>query len=217
MEFYQVPPSGETIRDLRQGDLLYPVPFIGFNMASATVLASKNGQPIQRDLTREQDTKTEFLLITKALMGTGLVVSQSCDLVSRPNASEPVVVARVLPCEGFIKKWPKGDDAGKAALEVQRLSNPGKTPGLFYLRAHAGEHFSIVPSVADLHELVALPHVNLAALPSLVKLRLAHEAQNALQERMAYCFGRYGAPDELFYSPEEFKALAAKQKAPDPP
>jgi hypothetical protein len=58
-------------------------------------------------------------------------------------------------------------------------------------------------SIVDLLEVTSLPPSNFAALSNLIRLRLSHVALQAFQERLAYCFGRFGAPDHLYLSEEE--------------
>jgi len=51
------------------------------------------------------------------------------------------------------------------------------------------------------------------ALTHLWKLRLSDAVLQALQERCAYCFGRFAAPDDLFYSSEEWEGIERKRQA----
>jgi hypothetical protein len=54
---------------------------------------------------------------------------------------------------------------------------------------------------------------DLPALTRLLKLRLSDTALQALQERCAYCLGRFGAPDDLFFSPDEWAEVQRQEQA----
>jgi hypothetical protein len=77
---------------------------------------------------------------------------------------------------------------------------------LFYLPEYENADLRLTRSVADLLEVTHLPPSDLGPLSRLVRLRLSPAALQALQERLAYCFGRYGAPDHLYFSREEWEA-----------
>lgn len=136
-------------------------------------------------------------------MSTGIVLNQSCDLSNRPRHGRPILIARVLPPgERNIKISP--DRSVKNNVDaIKDVANPGKRPSKFYLPEHESADFNMPRSIADLLEVTSFPPSNFSALSTLIRLRLSHVALQALQERLAYCFGRFGAPDHLYYNEKE--------------
>jgi hypothetical protein len=57
----------------------------------------------------------------------------------------------------------------------------------------------------DLLEATSFPPSQFDELSSVTRLRLSHAALQSLQERLAYCSGRFGAPDQLFFNEEEWE------------
>ncbi|HOE10167.1 MAG TPA: hypothetical protein PLQ35_01470 [bacterium] len=96
----------------------------------------------------------------------------------------------------------------KRVKSIKPLINPGRYPSLFYLPKYVDNEFSMVESVADLLDVQSFPPINLHALAArCLRLRLSDEALKALQERLAYCFGRFGAPDHLYFTEEEWNLV----------
>jgi hypothetical protein len=87
---------------------------------------------------------------------------------------------------------------------IKELANPGRQPSIFYLPEYEGANFDMPKCVVDLLEVASFPPSQLDALSSLIQLRLSRDALQSLQERIAYCFGRFGAPDHLYFNEEEW-------------
>ena len=207
MSFYRVP-SAEDEPGLRQGDILSPVPFVGFSLTDAHVVRAEGGAYGTQDLSQGGQLPAGTRLLVSAESCTGMVLNQSCDLSTEPGRRKPVLVARVVPCAERIAGFPQDDQGGvplkKMVGMIRALANPGRTPSLFYLPAYAAAGFELQRSVVDLLEVACFPPGGLVALAGLRRLRLVPAALQALQERVAYCFGRFGAPDDLYYSQEEW-------------
>jgi hypothetical protein len=208
MDFYEAPVR-EGERHLRQGDLLSPIPFVTFSVTEAFVLTPSDEAPLRRDLTRVTDLPPGAQVLSNVLMGTGIVLNQSSDLIGQPGRAKPILLARVVAASERVKDFKIGPDLKKIISQVRALANPGKTPSLFYLPEYEDEDFHLARSVADLLEVVHFPPSNLGPLSGLVRLRLSPHALQALQERIAYCFGRFGAPDHLYFSPEEWEQASS--------
>ncbi len=206
MDFYEEPATLEGEGPLRQGDLLSPVPFVIFSAVEAFVLRPTEDVPIRMDLTGGLDLPAQTQLLTSVVMGTGIVLNQSCDLTGQPGRERPILLARVVAASQRIKDFRGSVDLKKAISQIRILANPGKSPSLFYLPEYENADLRLARSVADLLEVAHFPPSDLGPLTSLVRLRLSPTALQALQERLAYCFGRYGAPDHLYFSREEWEA-----------
>jgi len=203
MNFYEASVLEEGERKLQQGDILYPVPFVGFSATEAVVLTPDAEEPDIVDLTQSTDFPAETQLTVNVGMSNGIVLNQSCDLSDQPGRGRPILIARVLlPEERRIKVSPS-NPVKKNVDNIRELANPGKRPSVFYLPEHESTGFKMPKSVADLLEVTSFPPRNLAALSRLIRLRLSHVALQAFQERLTYCFGRFGAPDHLYLNERE--------------
>lgn len=210
MEFYAALLEGTP--SLQQGDLLVGVPFAIFSAASARVGLNGGGTD-ERDLTQNPTSVT--FVAAAVEFGWGLVLTQTCDLQPAPDtgaARKPILIARVRPIKTLLPKF-KDDTLKSAVGEVKKLATAGSAPSLFYLPEHRGIALVFEKSGADLLDLQRFDRTDLAALSRLLRLRLAAPALQALQERCAYCFGRFAAPDDLYYSADEFLELQRQEEA----
>jgi hypothetical protein len=205
MKFYVQPDPSDCL--IRQGDIIWPVCFVDFSIKKATVIFKGEEEGHEVDLTTIDDPK-EFRVLTSGQSCIGLILSQCCDL--RGWKERPIVVARVRPCKDM--KAFKADNINNVTEAIKNLANPGKSPQLFYLPENDDNGLEMQRSFACLLELQYFPPADLGALASLVKLRLSDSARQALQERVAYCFGRFGAPDDLFFSEKEWQHISKKNK-----
>ncbi|MGO8674118.1 MAG: hypothetical protein ACLQVD_22495 [Capsulimonadaceae bacterium] len=200
MNFYATLPA--DARTLQQGDLLADVPFAYFSLSKAKVHLTSS-ESDTRDLSRDR-AGVEFL-VAKVIFSWGLVLSQTCDLQPTPEAGhsrKPVVVARVRALSELIK--PSGSNLKAAVNDVKRAASPGATPTVFPLPMHTSASLELPKSGADLLDLQRFDRADLPTLMTLARLRLSPPALQALQERCAYCFGRFAAPDNLYYSEDEW-------------
>ena len=202
-------PDGSA--ELQQGDVLHRVPFAYFSLTDARV-ALEDGSLSRRDLS--QSPVAADGVVARMEFGWGLVLSQTCDVQADPStgdARRPVLVARVMPIQNVVSDFRDGS-VRQSLSAVANLANPGKTPTFFYLPAYRTPTLDFPKAGADLLDLQRFPRHDLSALKRLVRLRLTAPALQALQERCAYCFGRFGAPDDLFYSPEEWAERLRQQE-----
>lgn len=202
MNFYETLLE-ESEGRLQQGDILHPVPFVGFSLKEAVILAPDKDQPSIIDLTQNTDLQDGAQLLAGISTSVGVVLNQSCDLSDHPGRGKPILVARVLPSEQRVKNLKPDNTVKKNVSAIKALANPGKSPSIFYLPEYKGDDFQIPKCVVDLLEATSFPPSDLTSLSSLVRLRLSQVALQAFQERLAYCFGRFGAPDHLYMNQEE--------------
>jgi|SRR6185312_8902243 len=200
MDFYApLPPEVNT---LQQGDLLADVPFTYFSVTNVKVtLASKRSA--MRDLA-SNPTGVEFVAASVSF-DWGMVLNQTCDVQPDPltgAARKPILLARVRSIKTLFPKFK--DSTHKESLgEVKNLATAGKSPTILYLPAHTTGNLSLPRSGADLLDVQRFSAIDLPSLIKLLRLQLQDEALQALQERCAYCFGRFGAPDTLYFSEQE--------------
>lgn len=201
MNFYApLPPKGST---LQQGDLLSGVPFTYFSLRNAKVTLA-NKRPAKRNLA---DSPTDVKFVASSVeFGWAMILSQTCDIQPDPNtgfARKPILVARVRPIKELFPKL--NDNTLKEAIaNIKNLATAGKSPTILYLPACTEEQVTLAKSGADLLDVQRFSVEDLPDLTKLLRLRLQDAALQALQERCAYCFGRFGAPDDLYYSAEEW-------------
>ena len=209
MNFYSAARSGNG---LQQGDLLVNVPFTYFSASDAQVFLA-DGQGASRDLT--QNNADVVGVAAKVEFAWGLALSQTCDLQADSltgAARKPILVARVLPVKELIPSF-KEDTVKNAVSAVRTLATAGNAPTTFYLPAFSGEEVSLPRCAANLLDVQRFPAYDLPALTRLFRLRLESPALQSLQERCAYCFGRFAAPDDLFYSAEEQAEIVRQTEA----
>lgn len=216
MNFYAAQP-GDPLT-LQQGDLLECVPFPYFSVSQAKVRLTSGGSTT-RDLTANP-SNVEFLSASVEF-AWGLVLSQTCDLQPVPDTGasrKPIVVARIRLFGEMIK--PSGSNLKAAISDMKKAASPGAAPTVFPLPAHQAEALVLPKSAADLLDTQRFSRLDLAALTTLARLRLSSAALQALQERCAYCFGRFAAPDDLYFSEQEWAEVQGVPKpatAPPPP
>ena len=189
-DFYEALPAGGAT-ELRQGDRVYPIAFARISLSGATLIEA-GASPTRVDLSLDTSERKGASVLASLEQAHGLVLNQSCDLSPDPGRERSILVARVVPCTSRYPNWPK-DDAKKRLRQISVLSNPGKSPSIFYLPPEGEE-----ASVADLLDVATFPPADYRAIANIVKRRLSPVALAALQERVAYCFGRFGTPDGLY-------------------
>ena len=210
MHFYAALPGSPG--ELQQGDMLENVPFSLFAMRQTKVSLSGGGSDV-RDLSEDRGG-VEFI-VTRAEFSWGVLLSQTCDLQIDPEtggARKPIVIARVRPIKALVPNF-KDDTVQQSLTAVEDLNNPRKRPTLFYFPAHRTEGVDFPRSGADLLDIQRFPQDDVSALLRLVRLHLSPPALQALQERCAYCFGRFAAPDGLFLTDQEWAEKQRKEKA----
>ncbi len=201
MNFYETSTLEEEW-SLQQGDVLHPVPFATFSLTEVEVLGPSADELRMVDLTQETDLEAGTRLLASVGMSFGIVLNQSCDL--GPRRGKPILIARVVSAAERIGMLKPDHSVSRRVKDIDELANPGRRPSLFYLPEHGGVEPKMGKCVADLLEITSFPPTNLAALSNLIKLRLSSPALQALQERLSYCFGRFGAPDHLYMNEEEW-------------
>lgn len=211
MNFYKTSTLEEEW-SLQQGDVLHPVPFTIFSLTDAEVLGPNADELSMVDLTQETDLEDGTRVLASVGMSFGIVLNQSCDL--GPGRGKPILIARVVSAAERIGKLKPGHSVSRRIKDIDELANPGRRPSLFYLPEHEDVEPKMDKCVADLLEVTSFPPTNLAALTRLIKLRLSSPALQALQERLSYCFARFGAPDHLYMNEEEWehKEQQAREK-----
>jgi len=215
MDFYETSAFEENARKLQQRDILYPVPFVGFPLTDATIIPPNAQEPTTVDLTETtEELHPETQLLTSVGISRGMVLNQACDLSNHPGRGKPILIARVLPAQERVKDLDSDNTVKKRVGAIKTLANPGRSPSVFYLPEQQGDDFHMPRCVVDLLEARSFPPSQFDALSALIRARLSQAALQSLQERLAYCFGRFGAPDELFYDEEwqfEAERVANKQ------
>jgi len=203
MNFYEDPPVSRGEIALQQGDILEGIPFLALAPAQVEVLEPESETTSIRDLTADQSWKDGTKLCVDCEISNAIVMSQTCDLGKTPY----FLVARVVPWTTVLKAT---DMATERACrgKIRQLANPGRHSGVFYLPDHQLSDFVFPKSLAVLHSIQALDRIDLEAVQQArFRLRLSSIALQAFQERMSYFFGRFGAPDHLYYTREEWYAM----------
>lgn len=203
---------------LEQGDLLENVPFTYVGLSQATVIGL-NGKPAVRDLPSVAEA-TPFV-VAALEHSWGIVITQTCDLQPNPKTGEhedPIVIARVKPIAEIVSIW---DDSTpkKALASVNSLSTEAKAPNTFYLPPFSSDAVTLPRMGVDILDVQRFGGGNMAALCRLFRLRLSGTAQQAFQSRVAYCFGRFAAPDDFYLSTEDQteKERQAQEKSRNQP
>lgn len=200
MSFYASQPYDT---ELQQGDLLSGVPFTYFPVAEAVVTLSSN-ETQTRNLAL--NSKDVIFIAAKVEFGWGMVLSQTCDVqpdAATGHARKPILMARVRPIKELIKNFKDGT-LKETVGNIKNLATAGKSPTVLYLPAHDKGTLSLPRSGVDMLDVQRFSPQDLPHLRKLRQIRLQNAALQALQERCAYCFGRFGAPDNLYYSEAEW-------------
>ena len=209
MNFYApLPSEGST---LQQGDLLAGVPFTFFSVNNAAVTLT-SGEIELRNLA--QNTADVKFIAVSVEFGWGIVLSQTCDLQPDPVtgfARKPIVIARVRPISKLFENFKDGT-AKDAVGSIKNLATPGKSPTVLYLPAYEARDLIFPKSGANLLDVQRILAQDLPDITPLLRLRLQDAALQALQERCAYCFGRFGAPDDLYYSDGEWAEIQRSEE-----
>ena len=135
--------------------------------------------------------------------------SQTCDVQSDPQtgfARKPILIARIKPI-GHVYPKLKFDSPKNCVSSVKSLATAGSSPSTFYLPAFQVEAFTFERAVTNLLDVQRFDPKDLQALTRQIRLRLTQTALQALQERCAYSFGRFGTPDDLYYSAKEWAEI----------
>jgi hypothetical protein len=194
LDFYAAVPESEN--ELLQGDVLFPIPFTRFDLTDCEVLAPDESGWIIKNL--GTSTVPNGSLVARFEIGFGLVLNQTCDLAKHSSAD--LLIARVFPRDDLYT-----DYATKPVHEflTKKFTNAGQMPQYFYLPAF-DDPIDMPNSLAYLLSLQSFPRGSRDALLHLRQKSLSRGGLNSLQEKIAYCFGRFGADESLFYSPEEW-------------
>jgi len=200
---------------LQQGDILAPIPFAGFSLTDAQVLSPDSSAFDIRDLSTGPPIEPGTPLIATAVSRPGIVLNQTCDLNAEGGQGKPVLLAAIWPCRERVPGFAEDSLRGIVG-QISALANPGRTPNLFYLPEQQCPMLDLPRSVADLLTVASFPPSDLGGLRRLHRLRLTAPALQAFQERLAYCFGRFGVPNDLYFSESEWQFVleqrASKQR-----
>lgn len=209
MKFYEDLGGVKNRVVLRQGDILSPVPFVSFLVESSNILGSSDVWMSGLDLTTSDPVPAGTRVLANLDSSIGLVMTQCCDLEPRDGTgfSKPLLVARVYSCRDKIAKFKDSTPMERVkSFRQSGLENSGKRPSLFYLPPSPDPLYAMPASVTDLLEVQAFPPNSIRSFAEhCLKLRLSHDARQALQERLAYCFGRFGSPSDLYFTDEDLK------------
>lgn len=118
MDFYNVP-TGKT--SLRQGDLLYPVPFAVVSLNSSFIDGNKQQK------TLSSDVPEAGMLAVPFESGWGMVIPQSCD--SADYSGDLILIARVKPVTAAIKDYTQETKLNKV---LKYLRKPASKPQYLY-------------------------------------------------------------------------------------
>lgn len=196
-----------TYADIQQGDLLEGIPFAVITIENASVLLAKEEKTVVRNLFRESENIEHIM--AKAEYRWGMVLSQTCDVqpdVQTGLTRRPILIARVKP---FTTLYPKAkfDTTKNSVKSVNEIATPSRSPSSLYLPSFDTDGIAFERSVVNLLDVQGFSPSKPSLFIEKVRLRLSPPALQALQERCAYCFGRFGAPDDLYYSAEEWAEL----------
>lgn len=211
MRFYQ---EGYFTNTLQQGDLLFPIPFPACMLTNIYYIDKRTDKSEQfvvpSDQVLESLSQTEKetgVICTSFESGWGMVITQSCDCFK--DSRDLITVAKVIPAT---ERFPKEFENSKKIKDnlLKRFRKPASRPQYLYLPEIERDGFSLPRSVVYLLESVVFTRNDYEALLLRKRFRLTHESLSALQERLAYCFGRNADEDDLYLSSEDviaFKSL----------
>jgi hypothetical protein len=197
MNFYS---DAEPDPDLLQGDVLYPVAFGTFDIFDMEYLDETDQKEEWEVIDLPKTSIVEGLVVADFNAGYGMILNQSCDLA--PHSETDILVASVFPCSQL---HPTKTDA--LELISTLYSSAGRFPNYFYLPPHG----SMPASSASLLTVQSYRPSLKKQLLSLRKASLSVDALRMLQEKIAYCFGRYAGNDHLLYTQEQWEAKTAKE------
>jgi hypothetical protein len=204
MDFYVDPPSALTV-PLKQGDVLVNIPFIAVSISSIGMIEGGNPQAVCYDLTDRVPEYNRGSGVAGVEIGPGCLLNQTCDLTGEPGREKPVLVARVRPITDSISTFNTLQPYPRVK-RIRELGNPGKNPTLFYLPPLHRDDFDLPASIVDVLDTTTFAPSNILSLVKLRRASMNGDALRALQERLAYAFGRYAAADDLYFTEEEAAA-----------
>jgi hypothetical protein len=194
MNFYEDPPYSRKNRLLQQGDILCRIPFVGLVATRAEILLPDSRATIIKDLTSTPAPESGTSVCCNFQLSNAIVLTQTCDL--NQTKANWILVAAVKPWETILKA---AEDPKKWPGMIKVLANPGKTPAWFYLPEHKSQDFHLPRSLAVFYQIQCLNRDDMESIgKECFCLRLSSVALQALQERLSYFFGRFGAPDDLY-------------------
>ena len=144
----------------------------------------------------------------------GIVLNQSCDVTGEGDRLKPLLISRVRPITDVKPNFLALAPDRRVKDVIKPYANPGRNPTAFYLPPFEVSDFVLPASTVDLLDTMRFPGEEVRAIAGLRRARLSHSALQSFQERLAYCFGRFGAPDDLFFTDEEAAAIRPPKAAP---
>ena len=214
MQFYApLPPQGST---LQQGDLLVGVPFTYFPLRNAKVTLA-NTRPAKRNLV--ENARDVTFVAASVEFSWGIVLEfQTCDVQADPVtgfARKPILLARVRPIKDLFKNFKDGTPK-EAVNNIKNLATPGRSPTVLYLPAFAEGDLTFPPSGADLLDVQRFSPQDLLDITTLLRVSLQVFGAPAFCRHFktlcVYCFGRFGAPDDLYYSADEWAEVQRSEE-----
>jgi len=195
---------------LRQGDVLRGLPFTYFLRSSADVCTA-DGDERKADLL--SDKLTDVAARVGVVYSAGMVMSQDCD-IANPQKADFVLVARVHPIGERLPEYDQCSTETKRAKWLrERLLTTGPYADFFYIMPCA--EGGIPRSVAEFPDLQAFHRDDFPGLVARRCLRLAPDAKQFLQARLAHFFGRLAVHEECFLTQAERNVLGiSSQQAP---
>lgn len=180
-EFYAEPEG-----NLRQGDIIFPVVF-------PLLQLKQDGQPVNTtiDLSQLVSLKRCTLSVVSEV-SWGMIITQTCDLTER--SVDNILVARIFKASEKFQDFPTEEKALRNKVDL--FKNAGKQPKYFFLPKFEG--IQLDTSVVYLLETQPFSYKNREALKQRRQTSLSNVARAALQERLAYMFGRVALPDDFY-------------------
>jgi hypothetical protein len=172
--------------DLRQGDIIFPVVF-------PLLQLKQDGQPVNTtiDLGQLATLRTCTLSVVSEV-SWGMIITQTCDLTER--SVDNILVARIFKAAEKFKDFPTEERALRNKVDL--FKNAGKQPKYFFLPKF--EKIRMDTSVVYLLETQPFSYKNREALKQRRQTSLSSVARAAVQERLAYMFGRVALPDDFY-------------------
>jgi len=166
MAFYaDHPASGIFEPPLQQGDIVFPIPFVAFGIASVARLADQvndTARLIVTDLTSTDDAPEIGKLVVSYERKPAIVVSQSCDIERGKN---PVLVAPIRTFQSHFPEMTLGSNSFRT--RIKELANPGKNPISFPLPPIQRDGFTLPYSLVTFFEMQNIVPSDLARLRTL--------------------------------------------------
>ena len=176
---------------LQQGDVFPNIPFPIVRLSEFSYL---DGDEVRTASLRRAQIPTQGQCVLDYEVGWAIIVTQTCDLQSRPNKEPlPVSVARISLFSQLKILVDKNQKNRNLAI-VEIANERGRHPSLFPLASYRSKKLTFEGGVATLHSILSVQFDKL--LQAKRRLRLSQLALQSFQERLGCGYLRTALPEK---------------------